>query len=87
MSNVAVLTLYLLCALGCWQLIRKDVREEGAPLRLPGERVLPFLACGVIVWVLSSATAPELAVTGAVVAIASVLYLLRRARDVAPRSA
>jgi amino acid transporter len=87
MSNVAVLTLYLLCAIGCWQLIRKNVQEEGAPLRLPGERVLPLLACGAILWVLSSATAPELAVTGLVVAIASLLYVLRHARDVAPRAA
>ena len=80
MSNVAVLTLYLLCALACWQLVRRDVREEGPPLRVPGERLLPFLACGAILWVLSSATGRELAVTGVVVAIAGLAYALRRAR-------
>jgi uncharacterized RDD family membrane protein YckC len=54
------------------------VREEGEPLRLPGERVLPFLACGAIVWVLSSATGPELGVTAIVVSLASLLYAVRR---------
>ena len=77
MSNVAVLTLYLLCALGCWQLVRTDVREEGEPLRLPGERVIPLLGCGAILWVLTSASSAELLVTGAVAAAASLLYLLR----------
>jgi amino acid transporter len=86
MSNVAVLTLYALCALGCFQLIRRDVREEGEPLRVPGERVLPFLACGAILWVLSSATAPELSVSAVVVALASVLYVLRRASSRAARA-
>jgi amino acid transporter len=78
MSNVAVLSLYLLCALACFQLIRRGVREEGEPLRLPGERVLPFLACGAILWVLSSATAAEVGVTAAVLAAASLLYAVRR---------
>ena len=55
------------------------MREEGEPLRVPGERVLPFLACGAILWVLSSATAQELSVSAVVVALASVLYVLRRA--------
>lgn len=85
MSNVAVLMLYLLCALGCWQLIRRDVRDEGEPLRIPGSRALPFLAGGAILWVLSSATLPELGVTAAVVAAASALYALRRAGRDAPR--
>ncbi len=80
MSNVAVLVLYLMCALACWRLVVEDVREEGAPLRLPGERWLPLLACAAILWVLSSATAREWAVTAAVASVAVLLYLLRRVR-------
>ena len=78
MSNVAVLTLYLLCAIAAFELVRRDVRLEGEPFRLPGERVIPVLACLAILWVLSSATIRELSVLVAVVGVASVLYLLRR---------
>jgi amino acid transporter len=80
MSNVAVLTLYLLCALAAFRLVWRDVRHEGEPFRLPGERVVPFLACGAILWVLSSATVEEYRVTLFVVAAASALYLLRAIR-------
>jgi APA family basic amino acid/polyamine antiporter len=77
MSNVAVLTLYLLCAIAAFELVRRDVRLEGEPLRLPGERVIPLLAGVAILGVLSSATLREIAVLAAVVGVASVLYLLR----------
>jgi amino acid transporter len=80
MSNVAVLTLYFLCALAAFRLVAADVRREGEPFRLPGERVVPFLACGAIAWVLSSATLEEVRVTGGVVAAATLLYGLRGLR-------
>jgi len=80
MSNVAVLTLYFLCALAAFRLVATDVRREGEPFRLPGERVVPFLACAAIAWVLSSATRDEVQVTAIVVAIASLVFLLRAGR-------
>jgi len=80
MSNVAVLSLYFLCALAAMRLVSADVRREGEPFRLPGERVVPVLACVAIAWVLSSATAEEVRVTAGVVAVASALYGLRALR-------
>ena len=81
LSNVAVLLLYLLCSAGAFELSRRDVRDEGAaPFRFPGARVVPVLACLAVLWILSSATREELAVTGVVVAVATVLYLLRSAQ-------
>jgi amino acid transporter len=78
MSNVAVLAVYLLCAAAAWRLVRDDVREAGPPIRLPGEAVVPLLAVGVLLCILARATAPELAVTGAVAALGAAVYLLRR---------
>ena len=56
------------------------MRREGEPFRIPGERVVPVLACAAIAWVLSSATAEEVRVTAAVVVAAPVLYGLRALR-------
>jgi APA family basic amino acid/polyamine antiporter len=78
MSNVAVLTLYLLCAIAAFELVRRDVRLEGEPFRLPGERIIPVLAGLAILGILSSATLREISVLVAVVGVASVLYLVRR---------
>jgi amino acid transporter len=80
MANVAVLVLYFLCSLAALRLITADVRREGEPFRIPGERVVPVLACLAIAAVLSSATATEVRVTAGVVAVASVLYGLRAVR-------
>jgi amino acid transporter len=80
MSNVAVLSLYFLCALAAFRLVSADVRREGEPFRLPGERIVPVLACVAIAWVLSSATSEEVRVTAGVAAAASALYGLRALR-------
>jgi amino acid transporter len=78
LSNVAVLLLYLLCSAGAFELARRDVRDgTGTPFTFPGGRVVPVLACVAVLWILSNATLEELAVTGAVAAVATVLYFLR----------
>ena len=77
-SNVAVLLLYLLCSAGAFELARRNVRSDGArPFEMPGGQIVPVLACLAVLWILSSATREELAVTGMVAAVASVLYLIR----------
>lgn len=85
LANVAVLTLYLLCCMAALELRRRNVREDGAPFRVPGGPVVPILAAIVILWLLSHATVRELAVVSAVLAAAALLFLIRRRR--APSSA
>jgi amino acid transporter len=77
LSNVAGLTLYLLCVAASYELQRRDVRAGGAPFTLPGGPTIPLLATLVIVWLLSQATWRELIVEGLVLAGAACLYAVR----------
>jgi APA family basic amino acid/polyamine antiporter len=78
LSNVAVLLMYFLCCAACWFLVARDVRADGQPFNFPGMNIVPALALIAIVWILAHATAREFTVTAIVLAIASVLYWLRR---------
>lgn len=78
LSNVAVLLMYFLCCAACWVLIAKDFRETGdQPLSFPGMKIVPALAIIAIVWILAHATMREFAVTGIVLVVASIFYLIR----------
>ena len=79
LSNVAVLLMYLLCCAGCWVLVQRDVRSDHATagLSFPGMKIVPALAITAIIWILAHATMWEFEVTGAVLAVASILYLAR----------
>jgi amino acid transporter len=77
LSNVAVLLMYLLCCASCWFLVQRDVRSNGKPFNFPGMKIVPALAIVAILWILSHATVREFLVTGIVLALASVLYLVR----------
>ena len=77
-SNVAILTLYLFCAIAAYQLQRRDVRSAGPPFRLPGGAVIPALAAAIIVWLLSQATAREFAIEALVISAASIVFLFQR---------
>jgi len=77
LSNVAVLLMYLLCCAGCWVLLQRDVRSDGEPFKFPGMKIVPALAIVAIIWILAHATAWEFAVTGIVLAVASVVYFVR----------
>src|SRR6266436_5742116 len=77
LSNVAVLLMYLLCCAGCWFLLQRDVRTEGQPFNFPGMKIVPALAIIAIIWILSHATVREFAVNGILLALASVVYLIR----------
>jgi amino acid transporter len=80
LSNVAVLLMYFLCCAACWFLIARDVRTDPdkSGLNFPGMNVVPALAIIAIIWILAHATVREFTVSGIVLAIASVLYFLRR---------
>lgn len=84
LSNIGVLVLYLLCCISAWELRRRNVQAGGTPFRIPGGPVVPFLAVAVIVWILSNATLKEFSVIGAVLVVASVLFLIARGRNMTP---
>jgi APA family basic amino acid/polyamine antiporter len=79
LSNVAVLLMYLLCCAACWFLVKRDVRADGQPFNFPGMKIVPAFAIVAIIWILAHATVHEFAVTAIVLAIASLLYWIRRA--------
>jgi amino acid transporter len=80
LSNVGVLTLYFLGCAAALRLVRRPAAPDAAGLQLPGERVIPIAAMAVILWILAHATGRELAVLGATLVAAALLYALRRAR-------
>lgn len=82
LANVSALALYLGCALASWRLRQLGVTGDGIPFKVPGAAVVPWLACGVIIWLLTGLTAAEWLGFGVCVGAASLLYLItRRAAD------
>lgn len=77
LANIAALLLYLLCCSAAFQLIRRNVRTDGKPFSIPGEKVIPVVAIVVVLWILSHATFDEFRMAVIVLGVASVLYLLR----------
>lgn len=79
LANVAVLLLYALCCAAALELMRRNVRSDGEPFRIPGAPIIPVLAIAVIIWILAHATRKEFIVTGICLFICSLLYFVRRA--------
>lgn len=77
-SNVAALLVYFACAVAAWELRRRNVQAGGTPFRVPGAALVPILTCVVIIGLLTSITWPEWKVLLAVIAVATVLFFLRR---------
>ncbi|MGH7529093.1 MAG: APC family permease [Gemmatimonadales bacterium] len=77
-ANVAVLLVYLACCLGAWRLRRLNFAGEGTPFLMPGGAVVPWLAAALIVGLLARATTQAWLLTGAVVAAASLGFLVRQ---------
>ncbi len=82
-ANVSALALYLGCALAAWQLARMGIAGDGASFRVPLGRVVPWLACLVIVWLLTGLTRDEWLGFGACVLVGSLLYVATRSRRAA----
>jgi basic amino acid/polyamine antiporter, APA family len=78
LGTVAILFVFLACCLGVLELRRRDVQGDGPPFRIAGGPVVPVLACGVVIWLLTTASRREYASVAAVLAVTSLLYLLRR---------
>jgi basic amino acid/polyamine antiporter, APA family len=79
MANVATLSLYAMACVAAIALMRRNVGiENDAPFVVPGATAIAILATAASLFVMSSATLKEFAATGVTLAIASLLYLLRR---------
>jgi len=83
-TNVATFGLYLIACLASLRLMRRDVRGDGEPFVVPGATAIVVLSVVAVLLILSSATLKEFAATGITLAIASVLYRLRRHTQSAP---
>ena len=57
LANVALLFSYLLCCLAAIELQRRNVQTGGSPFVPPGGPLVPALACVVVLWLLSHASA------------------------------
>jgi len=78
LANVSALALYFGCALAAWRLRRMGVQGSGGTFSVPLAGIVPWLACGVIIWLLTGLTADEWLGFAVCVAAASVAYLARR---------
>ena len=86
LANVSALALYLGCALAAWRLRQLGITGEqgsgGAAFRVPLGGIVPWLACGVIIWLLTGLTRDEWIAFVACLAAATPIYLLTRGRRV-----
>lgn len=78
MADVAILLVYLACAVAAARLRRLDFGSDRQPFRMPAGTVVPWLAAAVIAWLLVRATPLAWLLTGAVIAVASLAFLVRR---------
>jgi basic amino acid/polyamine antiporter, APA family len=79
LANVSALALYFGCALASWKLRQLNVSTGGAAFKVPGAAVVPWLACAVIVWLLTGVTSMEWMGFLICVGIASLVYAVTRA--------
>ena len=86
-ANVTILIMYAACCLAAVELRRRGVRGGDTSFQVPGMRVAPWLALGVIVWLLWGLTRLEWLAAAAIVGVAVVVFAVtrpsRRARAVA----
>ncbi|HUQ45215.1 MAG TPA: amino acid permease [Gemmatimonadaceae bacterium] len=86
-SNVTILLVYGACCLAAMELRRRRVQGGGVPFRVPGAGVAPWLALGVIAWLLWALQPREWFAAGVILAVAAMVFAItipaRRARNAA----
>ncbi|MDQ6872650.1 MAG: hypothetical protein M3037_11715, partial [Gemmatimonadota bacterium] len=79
LSVISTLIVYLICCLATIQLQRRDIRDGGAiPFKVPGGPVIPVIACGIVVWLMTASTSQEVLAMAAMLVAETVLFLLMR---------
>jgi amino acid transporter len=83
-ANVTMLIVYAACCVAAVTLRRRNVHGDGIPFKVPGTRVAPWLALGVIVWLLWELKPTEWLAAAVIVAVAALVFAItipsRRAR-------
>ncbi len=86
-ANVTILIMYAACCLASVELRRRGIQGGGLPFRVPGAGVAPWLALGVIGWLLWGLTPGEWAAAAIILALAALVFTVtipsRRARAAA----
>jgi APA family basic amino acid/polyamine antiporter len=77
-SNVGTLLLYLLCCGAALALARRNVRIADEPFTFQGAWLAPVAGAVLVMWILSTATPREFAVTAGVLAAATLAYFVRK---------
>jgi APA family basic amino acid/polyamine antiporter len=87
-ANVTMLVVYAACCCAAVRLRRLGVQGGGIPFRVPGASVAPWLALGVIGWLLWELEPREWLAAAVIVVVAAVVFAAtlpaRRARTVVP---
>ena len=79
LANVSALALYLGCALAAARLRQRGAGGARGGIRVPAAGVLPWLACAVILWLLTGVTSLEWLGFVICVGVASLVYNINRA--------
>ena len=78
-SVLSTLIVYAICCLATIQLKRKNIQDEGAiPFNVPGGPVIPILATGMVVWLMSSSTRQEFTAMAVMLAVLTLLFFVMR---------
>jgi APA family basic amino acid/polyamine antiporter len=75
-SGGAICLVYGLVCAGAWRAQRRDLRERGAPFRLPGGATIPALAVFAMLLIVSTLTSKEWSAIGIALAVLVVVYVL-----------
>ena len=78
LANVSALALYFGCALASWRLRQMNVTASGAAFTVPGAAVVPWIACAVIIWLLTGVSSVEWLGFVICTAVASMVYAVTR---------
>lgn len=80
LANASALALYFGCALAAWRLRQLGVGGAGGGIRVPGAAMVPWLACAVIVWLLTGVTPSEWLGFVISIGLASLIYVVMKPR-------
>jgi amino acid transporter len=73
-SGGAICLVYGLVCAGAWHAQRRDLRERGAPFRLPGGAIVPGLAVTAMVLIVSTLSTKEWSAIGIALAVLVAIY-------------